>query len=130
MSIIYDATVKTARMTATRDAVAGGTVEVLSAGNTVLAVFTLAAGAGTVAADIWTLAFVANEVNGTLAAGDGTVATKARVKNSAGVVKITGLTVGLPNSGANLELVNTSITKNQPVKITPPATFQHAPDPA
>lgn len=126
----YDAVVKAARMTATRDGVAGGTLEVLSAGNTVLAVFTLTAGAGTVAADIWTLALAANEVNGALAAGDGTIATKARIKNSGGTVRISGLTVGLPDSTADLKLVNIWISKNQPVKIAVPATFQHAPDPA
>lgn len=100
----YDAVVKAARMTATRDTVSGGTLEVLSAGNTVLATFTLAA-------------------------GDGTIATKARIKNSGGTVRITGLTVGLPDTTADVKLVNTSITKNQPAKITA-ATFQHAPDPA
>jgi hypothetical protein len=129
MPVIYDATVKTARMTATRDAVANGTLELQSASNVVLAIFGLSADGGTVSADVWTLVFDSDTVNGLVASGSGTTATKARIKDSGGTVRISGLTVGLPDSGADLELINTSISNGQPVVIDS-ATFQHAPDPS
>ena len=74
MPVIYDMTVKTTRLTATRDAVANGTLELLSAGNTVLAIFGLSASGGTVANDIWTLALDANTVSGEAGAGAGAAA--------------------------------------------------------
>ena len=129
MPVIYDATVKAARMTATRDIFANGTLELMSASNVVLAIFGLSADAGDVAADVWTLEFDAGTVTGTAGAGVGTTATKAQIKTSGGTVRISGLTVGLPESGADLELINTSISNGQPVVIDS-ATFQHAPDPS
>lgn len=129
MAVIYDAATKAARMTATRDMVAGGTLELMSAADQVLAIFTLTATGGGIAGAVWTLEFVAAEVNGLAAAGAGTSAAKARVKDSSGTARITGLTVGLPSSSADIKLVNVSITENQPVTLTA-ATFTHAPDPS
>lgn len=128
MPVIYHMAVKTARMTATRDSVANGSLEMLSAANTVLAIFGLAPAAGTVSNDIWTLELDDPDVNGEVAAGAGTNATKARIKDSGGTVRVSGLTVGLPGSGADFIMVNTSITSGQEVGPTS-GSIQHAPDP-
>jgi hypothetical protein len=129
MPVIYDAAVKTARMNAVRTSVADGALELLSNANQVLASFGFAGDAGAVAGSTWTLAFDANTVNGTVAAGTGTNATKARIKDSGGNVRISGLTVGAAGSGTNIEMINTSISSGQPVTINS-AAIQHAADPA
>ena len=124
----YDATVKTARMEATRDAVADGTLELLSAADAVLAIFTLTLAGGTVTGAVWTLAFDSNSTTGEAAASTGTNATKAQIKNSAAAVKISGLTVGVTGSGAGVILDNVSIASGQTVTLSS-ATFTHAVDP-
>lgn len=129
MPVIYDAAVKTARMNAVRTSVADGALELLSNANQVLASFGLAADAGAVAGDTWTLALDANTVNGLVAAGAGTNATKARIKDGGGTVRVSGLTVGAVGSGAQLEMLNTSISSGQPVTLNA-ATIKHAPDAA
>ncbi|PWE57667.1 hypothetical protein DEM27_00185 [Metarhizobium album] len=129
MPPIYDTTVKTARMTATRDSVANGTLEILSAANVVLATFGLDADGGSVSGDVWSLELDAATVAGEDAAGAGTTATKGRIKNSGGTVRVTGLTVGDPASSADIKLINTSISDGQDVTINS-AQIQHAPDPA
>ena len=123
MAVIYAAPVKTARITQTRDYFAGGTLELLSASDQVLAVFVLTGPGGTVAGDVWTLAFVAGTVQGTAAAGVGTNAAKAQIKTSGGAAHLTGLTVAL--SGADINMPNTSITEGQDVTVNT-ATVQHA----
>ena len=123
MPAIYNATIKTARMTATRDACAGGTLELLSAADAVLATFTLSGTGGSVAGDVWTLAFVVSTVAGSAAAGAGTAATKAQVKASGGTAVITGLTVA--TTGADINLVNTNIAESQNVTLSS-ATVTHA----
>jgi hypothetical protein len=123
----YDNTVKAARMTATRDAVADGTLEILSAADAVLAIFTLTLAGGTVSNAVWTLAFDSNSTTGEAAAGAGTTATKAQIKDSGGTARITGLSVGTSGSAINLD--NTSIASGQTVTISS-ATFTHAVDPA
>jgi hypothetical protein len=125
----YDNTVKAARMTATRDAVADGTLEILSAADAVLAIFTLTLAGGTVSNAVWTLAFDSNSTTGEAAAGAGTTATKAQIKDSGGTARITGLSVGLTSSGSGVELDNTSIASGQTVTLSS-ATFTHAVDPA
>lgn len=123
MSVTYSNAAKAARMTATRDLVAAGTLELLSAADAVLAVFTLTAGGGAVADDVWTLAFDASTVTGEAAASTGTDATKAQIKTSGGTAVITGLTVGA--SGADVVLNNVSIAEGQDVSLGS-ATFTHA----
>lgn len=123
MAVIYNVAVKTARMTATRDYFAGGSLELLSAANQVLAVFTLSGTGGTVSGDTWTLAVTAGTVQGEAAAGAGTTATQARIKNSSGDAHLTGLTVGL--SAADLVMTNTSITSGQDVTLSS-GSIQHA----
>lgn len=125
----YDATVKTARMEATRDAVADGTLELLSAADDVLAIFTLSATGGTVSGAVWTLAFDSSSTTGEAAASTGTNAAKAQIKNSGGTARITGLTVGVTGSGAGVELDNVSIASGQTVTLSS-ATVTHAVDPA
>lgn len=123
MAVTYDNTVKADRMTATRDAVANGTLEIQAADNTVLAIFGLSATGGTVSTDTWTLAFDATTVTGESGAGAGMTATKAQIKNSGGTARITGLTVG--TSGADIVLDNTSIASGQNVTLSS-GTFTHA----
>lgn len=121
MSVIYDATIKTARMTATRDAVANGTLELLTAADAVIATFGLDAAGGTVTGNDWTLVFVA----ATVAAGATGVLAKARIKNSGGTARVTGLTVGLSGSGADIIVDNTSANSGQNIQITS-AKITHA----
>lgn len=123
MAVTYNVAVKTARMNATRTHFQNGKLELLSAADQVLAVFDLAASGGSVSGAVWTLAFVSPEVQGEAAAGVGTTATKARIKNSAGNAHLTGLTVG--TSAADIVLNNTSISDGQEVEMTS-ATITHA----
>jgi hypothetical protein len=128
MAVIYDNTMKAARMTATRDAVADGTIEIQAANNDVLAIFGLSETGGTVATDTWTLALDSSgATTGLTAAGAGTTATKARIKNSGGTVRVTGLTVG--TTAADIILDNTSIADGQTVTLASGA-IQHAADPS
>ena len=120
MAVTYDASVKTARITATRDAVANGTLEIGTASMaSVLATFGLSATSGTVSGSVWTLAFDA----GTVAAGASGTAAAARIKDSGGTARITGLTVG--TSGSDINLDNTSINSGQNVTLSS-ATITHA----
>jgi len=123
MAVTYNVAVKTNRMTATRDYFANGTLELQSAGDVVLAVFGLDAAGGTILSDTWTLVFDAATVQGTVAAGAGTDATKAVIKTSGGNAHITGLTVG--TSGADINLDNVNIADGQDVTLSS-ATIQHA----
>lgn len=120
MSVIYDNTIKAARMTATRDQFADGTLELMAANDTVLAIFTFSATGGTVADDVWTMAFVASTVTGEAGAGTGTIATKAQLKTSGGNARLTGLEVG-----TDITIDNDSIAENQDVTINS-ATITHA----
>lgn len=120
MAVVYTNGVKVSRMTATRDFFAGGTLEILTAANVVLAVFTLTAGGGAVAgAGVWTLAFASS----TVSAVAGGVASGARLKNSGGTVHLTGLTVGLSGSDINLNNVNITVGENVTLDA---ATITHA----
>lgn len=119
MSVIYATSIKTARMTATRDDVANGTLEILTAADALLATYGLDATSGTISGAVWTLVFDASTV---AASGTGTPA-KAQIKTSGGVVKITGLTVG--TTGTDIVLDSASITSGQNVTLSS-ATITHA----
>ena len=67
-----------------------------------------------------------SSTTGEAAASTGTTATKARIKNSGGTARISGLSVGTTGSAINLD--NTSIASGQTVTISS-ATFTHAVDP-
>lgn len=121
MAVTYATAVKTARMTATRDHFADGTLEIQAADNTVLATFGLSASGGSIAGAVWTLAFDAGTV--VASAGSNTLATKAQVKTSGGTANLTGLTVG--TSGSDINLNSANITSGQNVTLTS-ATITHA----
>ena len=119
MSVIYNAAVKTDRMTATMEYFANGSLEILDASDTVLATFGLSADAGAVAGAVWTLEFDAASVT---ASASGT-ASKAQIKNSAAAAHLTGLTVG--TSGSDINLTDVSLTSGQTVTLSS-ATITHA----
>lgn len=119
MAVTYAAAVKTARMTATRDEVANGTLEIMTAADAVLATFGLNAAGGTIASDVWTLVFDSS----TVAGGATGTAAKAQIKTSGGTAVITGLTVS--TSGADINLDSVSINSGQNVTLSS-ATITHA----
>ena len=119
MAVTLAASARTGLMTALRDTVADGTLEILSASNQCLPIFGLSSTVVTVSGDVWTLAFDAGgATTGTVASGTGTTATAARIKNTSAAALITGLTVGLTGSGADIKLDNVSISQGQSVTIT------------
>lgn len=128
--MIYDNVIKSARLNATRGELLNGTLEIMSAADAVLAVFTLSATAGTVTTDTWTLAFTSTASVGTAAAGAGTNATKARIKNSGAVVRVTDLSVGVatgvPETEPDITIDNANIAESQAVNIVGAATVVHA----
>ncbi|MDX5412763.1 MAG: hypothetical protein LPK02_06925 [Rhodobacterales bacterium] len=118
MAVNYNVAVKTARITATRDYFADGTLELL-AGATVVATFGLSASGGTIAGDTWTLTFDA----ATVAAGNAGNIDGAQIKNAGGSAHITGLTVG--TAGTDVIVDNTSVNAGQNITISS-ASIQHA----
>ncbi|MER9691980.1 hypothetical protein NKJ16_08580 [Mesorhizobium sp. M0179] len=112
MSVILHSTIKLAVMTAIRDAVADGSLEILDAANVVLVTFGLSFDGGGVSGSVWTLAFDSSTASA-VAAG---TAVKAQVKNSTGQAKITGLTVG--TAATDIVLSGTSIALAQNVTLT------------
>ena len=127
MSVILNVAVKTDVMTAIRDHVADGTLEILSAADDVLAIWGLSSSGGTVSGAVWTITLDSTSTTGEAAAGGGTAATKAQIKDSGGTAKITGLTVAL--SAADVILDNTSIASGQTVTLTS-LTITHPVDPS
>ena len=120
MAATLSAALKTARITATRDHFANGTLEIGTAGMaTVLATFGLSASGGTISGDTWTLVFDAS----TVSAGASGTAAAAQIKTSGAVADITGLTVG--TSGTDIVLDSVSVTSGQDVTLSS-ATHQHA----
>lgn len=119
MAVTYATAVKTARITATRDHFANGTLEILTSADAVLATFGLSATGGTISGGTWTLAFDASTVTAT---GTGTAA-KAQIKTAGATANLTGLTVG--TSGADINLDSVSITTGQSVTLSS-ATIAHA----
>lgn len=128
MAVIYEMFVKTGRMESTRDDIdsggAAGRIEICTTGYaTVLATITLGysgASTGTVTNDVLTLAGFPR--SDTSADATGTAAI-ARIRTSAGVDVVTGLTVGL--SGSDINLDSLSITAGQTVTLSS-ATITHA----
>jgi hypothetical protein len=122
MAVTYSNAIKSARMTATRDYHANGTLVIQTAADATLVTFTLSASGGTItgaSTNEWTLAFVA----GTVAASGTGVAAKAVIKNSGGTTGVSGLTVG--TSGSDINLDNTSINSGQNVTLSS-AKITHA----
>lgn len=120
MAVTYTNAVKTARITATRDHFANGTLEILDTnGTTVIATFGLDAAGGTIATDTWTLVFDAT----TVAAGNTGTAATAQIKTAGSAADLTGLTVG--TAATDIIIDNTSINSGQNVTVSS-ATIQHA----
>lgn len=119
MPVNYTVEIKTARMTATRDVLANGTLEILD-GASVLVTFGLSAAGGTIDGDTWTLVFDSDTAPAA-AVGD---ADGAQIKDSTGSLRVTGLTVG--QGSGDISLNTTSMNVGQSVQITY-ATIQHAP---
>ena len=119
MAVTYNTAVKTARMTATRDYFANGTLEILTSADAVLATFGLDTDGGDISGAVWTLVFDAATV---AASGSGTAA-KAQIKTSGGSAHLTGLTVG--TSAADIILDNTNIATGQDVTLSS-GTITHA----
>ena len=123
----YDETTKNARMTATRDTVAAGDVQILTSEDGVLVTFPLSASGGSVASSRWTFSFGAgSDASSTIAATGTGTAAKARIRNSGGTVRITGLTAGTEAAGVIID--NTSINTGQNVTLQS-AYLDHAADP-
>lgn len=127
MSVIYTNAVKNARMTAIVTAIgASGKLKLFTAGDVLLATFTLAATAGTAAgAGVLTLSDANGGTAGilnTTAVAAGTAA-KASITTSADLDIITGLTVG--TAATDMILDNVVLASSQAVTINS-ATFTHA----
>lgn len=128
MTVTYSTAVKTARMTAVRDQIdaggAAGKIEICSAAYaSILATIPLGysgASTGTVAGAVLTLAGFPR--SDTVADNTGTAAV-ARIRTSANVDVVTGLTVGL--SGSDINLDSLSITAGQTVTLNS-AAITHA----
>lgn len=113
MAVTYSTTAKTNRMTAVRDLLNGGKLEILhSDGTTVLATFTLSATSGSVASGVLTFSFAASTVTAS-AAG---TATTARLRTSANADVVTGLTIG--TSGQNINLNTTTVGSGANVTLS------------
>lgn len=105
MAIIYSTTAINFRLAGVVSAIDSGPgsgVLRLLDGVVVLADIVLAKPCGVVAAGV--LTFVVPQTD--LAANANGNANGARIENSAGVVMISGLTVGIPGSGANIIITN------------------------
>lgn len=118
MSVTYNTTLKTTRMTAVVTAIDAGTppgyLEIgTTAMGTVLATIYFATTCGTVTSGV--LSFSSLPLTCASAANSGTAAA-AEVFNAAGTAIITGLTVGL--SATDIVLSSTSIVAGQPVTLT------------
>lgn len=124
MSVNYAAAVKTARMQAVADAIgAGGKLELGTSGmGSVLATITLGATSGTVSGPVLTLSGFPRSDTSADAAG---IAASARIRTAADADVITGLTVGVSGSGADVIVDNTNMAVGQTVTINS-STFTHA----
>lgn len=100
MPATYSTAVKSARMTAVRDAIDGGTgpgvIEIGTAGMAVvLAIVTLEEPCGSVAGPVLTLAGMPHAAVSALASG---VPAEARIRDGSGTDIVAGLTVGLADA--------------------------------
>lgn len=121
MTVTYDTTMKTARMTATRDAVANGTLEILTSADALLATWGLDAAGGTISGAVWTLVLDATQITPS-ATG---IAAKAQIKNSGGTARVTGLTVTATGGGGDIQFGSTSFSTGIQQTLTS-ATVTHA----
>ena len=131
MAVTYSTAAKTARMNAVITQIDAGastsTIEIGTASMAaVLAIFTLADPCGTAASGVLTFDFDPDlSTTGETAAGAGTTAVEARIKDGDGTVVISGLTVGAASSGEDIELSNVSIADGQTVTLAT-GTITHA----
>lgn len=126
MAIIYATSVKTARMTATRDAIdagaGAGSIEIGTTGfGAVLAAFTLSEPCGTVSNGVLTFTFPVTDA----AANATGTAAEARVKDGSGAIIVTGLTVSVTGGGGDVQLDSVSLTSGQQVTLNT-GSFTHA----
>lgn len=126
MTVTYTTATKSARMTAVVTTIGtSGKIKLFTAGDVLLATFTLASTAGTVTNGVLTFSDANGATAGilnTTASGAGT-ATKASVTTSADVDVITGLTVG--TSATDLVMDNNVLAVAQAITINS-ATITHA----
>lgn len=127
MSVTYATEVKTARMQAVADKIddgagAGKLLIGTTGMATTLATVTLTDPCGVAASGVLTLDF--DPDISTTGSADGTAAA-AKIVNSSGADRITGLTVTATGGGGDVTLDNTSITAGQTVTITA-GTITHA----
>ena len=126
MAVTYTTAAKTARMEAVVTAIGtSGKIKLFTAGDALLATFTLASTAGTVTNGVLTFSDANGATAGVLnttASGAGT-ATKASITTSADVDVITGLTVG--TSATDLIMDNNVLATSQAITINT-ATITHA----
>src|ERR1700674_2108741 len=102
MSVIYSQTAITARLNGVVTAIgATGSIQLL-VGGSVVSTIPLANPCGTVAAGVLTFTVPRSDTN---AAGNG-LATGATVNDSVGNIMISGLTVGIPLSSADIIINN------------------------
>lgn len=124
MSVTYTTAVKTARMTAVRDQIDGGSgagkLKIRDSGNVVLATITLSDPCGTISNGV--LTFSGTPLSDSSADASGTAAN-AIITDSADTTVISGLTVG--TSGTDVILDSVSITAGQTVTISA-AAITHA----
>lgn len=117
MTIIYEPSVKSARMQATADDIGdGGKIKIRDASNNILAVFTLPAPCATVAGAVLTFDMDPDlTTTGLAAAGTGTAVHNAIITDAADNLKASGLTVG--TSGTDIILDSATIAQGQTVTL-------------
>lgn len=122
MAIVYDATVKNARMDAVLTEIGNGAKIVIGTAGlaTTLVTLTCPTPSGTVSGDVLTLDMDPDLSAAAVATG---TAAAAKITTSGDVDKITGLTVG--TSGTDIVLDSVSITSGQTVTLAT-GTITHA----
>lgn len=124
MPLVYSDATKTDRLRATRARVAGGTLEIGTAGmKQVLARFKLSESGGEIHDDVWSLGLSNDSTLGLPAAGKGAKAVAAHLRSRSGAIEISGLTVG--TADADIIADQQTIADNQDVVIGS-ITFVHA----
>lgn len=117
MGVIYNATLRTARLNAVVAAIdagpGAGKLEIGTAAmGTLLAELTLSDPCGTVSGDLLTFAAITQDSS----ANNSGTAAAAQIKDSTGIVVISGLTVG--TSGTDIIFSSVAITAGQAVPMT------------
>ena len=120
----YDNTTKADRMTATRDRLNNGFIDVLNGVGTVLVSWPLDAVSGSVAGPLLTFAGFPKTALATAAATSLAPAASARMRAADGSIVRAGMTVGL--SGAQLNLSALTWAAGDPVQLTAGPTLTHA----